>query len=246
MKPSVALIGLCLLLAGCGSVPAASTAPTPAVSSAGMAARRAPAALRTHPALDLGAHSTSDPTSIWVVVNKKHPIAPLDFVPRLALVRGYQVAAAAAPALTRLLDASDEAGMGFKIESAYRSYDYQVHVHDALVAARGSTYADRLSARPGYSEHQTGLAVDLITPAHPACDFESCFARTAGGRWLRSNAWKFGFIIRYTRSDEAVTGYAPEPWHLRYVGPQLAWDMHHRGIATLEQVFGIAGGGYPR
>lgn len=248
MKPPAALVGLCLLLAGCGSLPAASTGPTHAPSPAGVTARRAPATLRADPATgpDLDAHSTSDPASVWVVVNKKHPITPLDFVPRIALVRGYQVAAAAAPALTRLLDASDRAGLGFKIESAYRSYAYQVHVHDALVASRGSTYADRFSARPGYSEHQTGLAVDLITPAHPACDFDPCFARTAGGRWLRGNAWRFGFIVRYTPADEAVTGYAPEPWHLRYVGPRLARDMHRRGIATLEQVFGIAGGGYPR
>jgi D-alanyl-D-alanine carboxypeptidase len=196
--------------------------------------------------IDTSAHSTTDPTSIWMVVNKKHPIRPLDFRPRLAIVRGYEVAVPAAGPLTRLLDASDAAGLGLKIESAFRSYAYQVAVHDNLVATRGAAAADRVSARPGYSEHQTGLAVDLITPGDPGCDFRQCFAHTAAGRWLRANAWRFGFVVRYTAGNEAVTGYSPEPWHLRYVGRRLAAAMHTAHVATLEQVFGITGGGYPR
>jgi zinc D-Ala-D-Ala carboxypeptidase len=249
------LLGLALAVTGCGAGHSTSApgtgSPAPATPTAGSGtgdgtlARRAPASTPSTRPFDLHAHSTTDPSSIWVVVNKKHPITPSDFVPDIAIVRGYQVARAAAPALTRMLDASDRAGMGFKIESAYRSYGYQVSVHGALVSSRGQAYADRLSARPGYSEHQTGLAVDLITPDDPACDFEACFAHTAGGRWIRANSWRFGFIVRYTPADEAVTGYSPEPWHLRYVGRALARHMHVTGVATLEQVFGIAGGGYP-
>jgi D-alanyl-D-alanine carboxypeptidase len=195
---------------------------------------------------DRTAHSTSDPASIWVVVNKTHPIAPLDFRPEIDLVRGYQVATAAAGPLQRLLDTGDRLGLGFKIASAFRSYGYQLHVHAATAAARGATEADLVSARAGYSEHQTGLAVDLITPDDPACDFEACFAGTPGGRWLARTAWRFGFVVRYQPATTSVTGYAPEPWHLRYVGRPLAAELHRTGIATLEEFFGVAGGDYPR
>jgi D-alanyl-D-alanine carboxypeptidase len=194
--------------------------------------------------LDLSAHPTTDPSSIWVVVNKTHPIHPLDFRPRLALVRGYQVAQPAAGPLTRLLRAADAAQLGFKIESAFRSYAYQVHVHDALVSTEGSAAADRVSARPGYSEHQTGLAVDLITPADPRCDLTACFATTPAGRWLARNAWHYGFVVRYTRANMALTGYEPEPWHIRYVGRPLAAAMRAAGVTSLEQVFHVRGGNY--
>ncbi|MDX6372021.1 MAG: zinc D-Ala-D-Ala carboxypeptidase [Nocardioidaceae bacterium] len=194
--------------------------------------------------LDRAAHSTTDPSSIWVIVNKTHPIAP-DFRPELGIVRGYQVATAAVDPLGRLLDASDRRGLGFKIESAFRSYDYQLHVHAATAAARGDAEADLLSARAGYSEHQTGLAVDLITPSDPGCDFEACFAGTAGGRWLARTAWRFGFVVRYQPETTAITGYAPEPWHVRYVGKPLARELHREGIATLEEFFGVPGGDYP-
>jgi D-alanyl-D-alanine carboxypeptidase len=200
---------------------------------------------RPRSGFDTKAHSTTDPSSIWVVVNKTHPIDPLSFRPELAIVRGYQVATAAAEPLTDLLDASDHAGLGFKIESAFRSYDYQVRVHDEHVASQGQQAADRVSARPGYSEHQTGLAVDLITPDDPSCDFDQCFAQTPGGRWLSQNAWRYGFLVRYTAGNESVTGYEPEPWHLRYVGKPLAAAMHDAGVTTLEQFLGVPGGDYP-
>jgi D-alanyl-D-alanine carboxypeptidase len=193
---------------------------------------------------DRTAHSTTDPSSIWVIVNKTHPIAP-DFRPDVEIVRGYQVATAAADPLRRLLAAGDREGLGFKIESAFRSYAYQLHVHDATAAARGDAEADTVSARAGYSEHQTGLAVDLITPADPACDFEACFARTPAGRWLARNAWRFGFVVRYQPETTAVTGYAPEPWHVRYVGRALAAELHRTGIETLEEFFDVPGGDYP-
>jgi zinc D-Ala-D-Ala carboxypeptidase len=194
--------------------------------------------------LDLSARSTADPSSIWVVVNKTHPIHPREFRPELAIVRGYQVARAAAEPLARLLHAGDAAGLGFKIASAFRSYAYQVHVHDALVSSVGSAAADRVSARPGYSEHQTGLAVDLITPAHAGCDLTPCFAATPAGRWLARNAVRYGFIVRYTPGNQAITGYRPEPWHIRYVGRPLAAAMRAAGITTLEQALHIAGGNY--
>ncbi len=194
---------------------------------------------------DRTAHSTTDPSSIWVIVNKTHPIRPSDFRPDLAIVRGYQVATPAVRPLQRLLDASDRRGLGFKIASAFRSYEYQLHVHAATAATRGDAGADLVSARAGHSEHQTGLAVDLVTPADPGCDFEACFAGTPGGRWLAGSAWRFGFVVRYQPATTAVTGYAAEPWHLRYVGRPLTAELRRTGIATLEEFFGVPGGDYP-
>jgi D-alanyl-D-alanine carboxypeptidase len=197
------------------------------------------------PAFDRDQHSTTDPTSPWVVVNKKHPVAP-GFRPEIALVRGYQVASPVAGPLTDLLADSDARGLGFKIASAFRSYDYQQSVYAGTVAARGQEAADRVSARAGHSEHQTGLAVDLVTPASPGCDFEACFADTPGGRWLAEHAWRYGFIVRYQPGTAALTGYSPEPWHLRFVGRPLAAELRRTGVATLEEFFGITGGDYRR
>ena len=221
----------------------AATDPRPVrVADPPIAPARAPRVARV---FDRTAHSTTDPASIWAIVNKTHPIAPSDYRPEIDIVRGYQVATAAADPLQRLLDASDRRGVGFKIASAFRSYDYQLHVHAATAVARGDAEADLVSARAGYSEHQTGLAVDLITPADPACDFDACFARTPGGRWLARTVWRFGFVVRYQPASTAVTGYAPEPWHLRYVGRELSAELHRTGIATLEEFFGVPGGDYP-
>lgn len=192
---------------------------------------------------DRDRHSTTDPRSTWVVVNKKHPV-DAGFRPEIALVRGYQVATAAAGPLTDLLDAADRRGLGFKIASAFRSFDYQQDIYASTVATRGQAGADLVSARPGHSEHQTGLAVDLVTPASPGCDFRACFARTPGGRWLARHAWRFGFIVRYPPGATAVTGYAPEPWHLRFVGRPLATELRRTRTATLEELFGITGGDY--
>jgi D-alanyl-D-alanine carboxypeptidase len=236
------------LLVGCSAAqdvgtPAAAT-PTTAPASGGAASKphrsQVPPA---RPPFDRGARSTTDPASIWVVVNKTHPIAA-SYRPEITLVRGYQVAVPAAVPLTRLLDDGDAAGLGLKIASAFRSYAYQASVHEDVVAAQGPVAADRISARPGYSEHQTGLAVDLVTPATPACDFEQCFATTPAGRWLARHSWEYGFIVRYTVGNERVTGYAPEPWHLRYVGRALATAMHDAGISTLEEFLDVPGGGY--
>ena len=201
---TVLVIGGVTAISGGGTSPSsvAKVLPNPGSGSTftTLDARREPATPSREP-FDRTAHSTTDPASVWVVVNKTHPIAPSDFRPEIQIVRGYQVATAAAGPLQRLLDAGDRRGLGFKIASAFRSYGYQLHVHAATAAARGDAEADLVSARAGYSEHQTGLAVDLVTPADPACDFDACFARTPGGRWLARTAWRFGFVVRYQPGD---------------------------------------------
>jgi D-alanyl-D-alanine carboxypeptidase len=131
----------------------------------------------------------------------------------------------------------------FKIASAFRSYGYQRGVYRAQVGRVGRAAADRVSARPGHSEHQTGLAVDLVTPGDPGGDLRACFADRPGGRWIAANAHRYGFVVRYTPGTERVTGYRSEPWHLRFVGAALARELHERP-ATLEEFFDVPGGDY--
>jgi D-alanyl-D-alanine carboxypeptidase len=109
--------------------------------------------------------------------------------------------------------------------SAYRSYEYQVEVYARNVASDGQAEADRVSARPGYSQHQTGLALDFGP-------IDNSFAETAAGRWIRDNAARFGWSLSFPNGYEAVTGYAWESWHYRYVGPELAAfiDAYFDGI----------------
>jgi D-alanyl-D-alanine carboxypeptidase len=145
----------------------------------------------------------------------------------------------AAAALQQMFAAGAAEGAGaMQIQNAYRSYAVQVNTHNGQVARLGQAKADILSARPGYSEHQTGLAVDVA--ALPSkCDIEACFGQTPQGVWLAANAYRFGFILRYPADKQAVTGYVFEPWHFRYVGIPLATEMHNTGVTTLEEFFGL-------
>jgi D-alanyl-D-alanine carboxypeptidase len=245
--PAAGLLVLALV-GGCAAhATTTSTAPTSRTPARSTPARPAPAhrAPAQSPApFDRRRHSLTDPTSIWVVVDKSHPIRPLDFHPDIALVRGYQVATAAAAPLTRLLDSADRAGVPLKIASAFRSFGYQEGVHAHLVTTLGQHAADAISARPGYSEHQTGLAVDL-QPLDGTCALDPCFVHTAAGRWLAAHAWTFGFVVRYTEANRRLTGYSPEPWHFRYVGAALARELRTTGAGSLEEFFGVRGGDYP-
>jgi D-alanyl-D-alanine carboxypeptidase len=132
-------------------------------------------------------------------------------------------------------------GNGFALSSAYRSYANQVATYNNWVAINGSAAAaDTVSARPGYSEHQTGLAADLKVGS---CVLE-CFGGTTQYAWLQAHASDYGFIERYPDGLTSITGYSPEAWHWRYVGPITAKDLKTKGIQTLEEYFGISGGDY--
>ena len=191
------------------------------------------------PAADCG---VSNPGALTVVINKKHCFSPLDWAPGdLASVNGYVMRQPAAVAMQSMMDAAAAGGAGFGISSAYRSYSNQVTTYNNWVQVNGSTAsADTVSARPGYSEHQTGLAADLMTSG---CALE-CFSTTAAYTWLNQHAASYGFINRYPAGLSSITGYAPEPWHWRYVGATVAQDMQAKGIQTLEEYYGISGGGY--
>lgn len=197
----------------------------------------------TEPSFDRNRYSTTDPNSLWVVVNKRRPLPP-DHTPALTTVRGHQVAVAVADDLTRMLDDADARGLGLRLLSGHRSYARQRDVYARAVATRGTATADAVSARPGHSEHQTGLAVDVGTSHVPSCDLFPCFGDTTAGRWVASEAWRYGFLVRYTGTNREVTGFAHEPWHLRYVGPDLAREMRRTRAASLEEFLGVEGGDY--
>jgi D-alanyl-D-alanine carboxypeptidase len=114
-----------------------------------------------------------------------------------------------------------------------------VSVYQGWVDSLGQEAADLTSARPGYSEHQTGLAIDVNALPDQGCALEPCWGNTPHSQWIASNAWRFGFIVRYQEGQTPITGYEYEPYHLRYVGLEIAKDMHDRGILSLEQYFGL-------
>lgn len=174
---------------------------------------------------------TTDP-EVTKIVNKKNPL-PKDYAPTDLVNNGGQQLRKEANESMKLMQSQQALVMA----SGYRSYETQAQVYQENVDQYGKEQADRQSARPGYSEHQTGLTMDFgpITEN---------FANSAAYKWLTDNAYKYGWILRYPASTEAVTGYMYEPWHWRYVGVTVATDMRNKGIATLEQYFNVEGGDY--
>jgi D-alanyl-D-alanine carboxypeptidase len=192
--------------------------------------------------------STTDPDSTWIVVNKQNPLNPIDYVPKDLVAPQFPVLNAnpygrklrkeASKAAYKLAMAMKAAGKGsLVIQSAYRSYAEQKTIHARQVEKYGLTTGEALAARPGYSEHQTGWAMD-VSARGQGCQIRVCFGQTKAGRWLAENAWRFGFITRYPSEATKVTGYQYEPWHLRYVGQGLAIVMHDDKVRVLEKFFG--------
>ncbi len=122
-------------------------------------------------------------------------------------------------------------GARLNIVSGFRSYDYQEKIYKEYVKEYGKKQADTFSAQPGHSEHQSGLALDI-------CDDSDNFIDTKEDKWLQKNAYKFGFIIRYPKGKEHITGYKYEPWHLRYVGRKHAKRIQDKK-QTLEEYLGL-------
>jgi len=137
-----------------------------------------------------------------------------------------------------MVAAAKQAGITLNLQSGYRSYNFQVTLYNRYVQQQGQAVADTQSARPGYSEHQTGFAADLGGTSQPSCNVEACFGDTPEGKWLAAHASEYGFIIRYPADRDSTTGYVYEPWHVRYVGTELAAEMRAKGVATLEDFFG--------
>ncbi|HET8709077.1 MAG TPA: M15 family metallopeptidase [Candidatus Saccharimonadales bacterium] len=199
---------------------------------------------------DKAKYSIDAADSLWIVVNKQRPLQPADYVPSNLVIPDIPlrsnitndekyVRADNAKALKTMVDAAAADGIHLNLQSGYRSYKFQVNLYNLYVKQQGRALADSQSARPGHSEHQTGLAADLGGTTNPGCNVEECFADTPEGKWLGANAYKYGYIIRYPQDKTAITGYTYEPWHVRYVGTYLSEEMHQEGIETLEEFFGL-------
>ncbi|WP_409302633.1 D-alanyl-D-alanine carboxypeptidase family protein [Peribacillus sp. SCS-155] len=139
----------------------------------------------------------------------------------------------AASALELLFQEAEKDGIFLAGVSAYRSYEAQQAIFNSYVQAQGIEKAKTFSASPGTSEHETGLAVD-ISDKDGKCPAVDCFGQTTEAGWLEKHAHTYGFIIRYPKGKEDITGYKYEPWHLRYVGPRIAAEIKERNIALEE------------
>ncbi|WP_450091382.1 M15 family metallopeptidase [Pseudoclavibacter endophyticus] len=152
-------------------------------------------------------------------------------------MNGHSLRSEAASAVQTMFTAASAAGYALDMTSGYRSAESQTQLYEGYVADLGQEGADATSARPGYSEHQTGLAADISAP-DAGCVLEACFGATEAGQWLSANAWQYGFILRYPDGVTHITGYEYEPWHFRYVGAEVATAMHEQGIVTYEEFLG--------
>lgn len=166
-----------------------------------------------------------------VLVNKYHKLAS-DYVPSdlETLSSKYAIGTQklrkeAMNKFMEMCDAAKEDGISIKAGSTYRSYSYQQGLYNRYVNQDGKKAADRYSARAGYSEHQTGLAIDILNGKNEFIDEDN-----KEYDWLINNCYKFGYILRYTEEDEAITGYQFEPWHFRYVGNDVAKDIKDTGL----------------
>lgn len=189
-----------------------------------------------------GCRSISNASSAWVLVNKRSPLRPKSYkpsglvVPKVTYPNGRRLRSDAAGALSRMFSAAKSEGAGrMSITSGYRSYSTQHSVYWHRVSTNGRAYADKWIARPGYSEHQSALSLDISPVGDPSCRAHTCIGSTPQGAWLKRNAWRFGFILRYESGYTAVTGYNSEPWHFRYVGTPLSTAYRKGGWHTLEQ-----------
>lgn len=234
------IIGLLLLVA---------SSPSEANRSPNLLANSQSAAL-----FDKSQFSIDQASSSWVVVNKLRPLDPITYSPTklsrlpstgtLNNQRGVRLAPQAAFAIRELAKQMYAADSGkLKLNSGFRSFDYQQQLFRAKTAQYGKAGALLRSAKAGFSEHQTGLAVDVSAPAQ-GCEVQKCFGKTKAGKWIADNAWKFGFIVRYEEAETAITGYTYEPWHLRFVGKELAKEYKSQGFTTLEEFFGLPSARY--
>lgn len=240
MRGLFVLLSLTLLLTACGQKKDEATSVSSeqghvstvtSSSSSAISQKEDEASAASEPAelMDRGSYfSVQGRYGEVIIVNKKHPLAA-DYAP------GEDPTALAA--FQELV--ADMQGLGFAISDSYsgfRSYDYQASLYASYVANDGQVEADRYSARPGHSEHQTGLAFDLLD------SWGQLLEEPEASQWLADNAHRYGFVVRYLPGKEHITGYMAESWHVRYIG-QEATAIYQSGL-TLEEYYGVPGGDY--
>ena len=185
-------------------------------------------------------------TSETLLVNKNYPLSS-DYVPD-NLVTPYvnstsdviQIRDIAAEPLKELIQAAQKGEINLYITNGYISYETQKDYYEDRVTLIGETEANKVMPKAGYSEHQTGLAVDFTDDPSSNAQVVS-FSETKAGVWLKKNAYKYGFILRYPEGKERITGYSFMPWHYRYVGVKTSTSMYSRGEDyTMEEYYEIS------
>lgn len=187
----------------------------------------------------------ADPESVAVLVNKEYAL-PEDYKPEDLVypdvrftfkekIEKRKMRKEAASALEELFAGAEKDNIYLAGVSAYRSHSTQTSLFNRYVKKDGLEKAKTYSAVPGHSEHETGLAID-VSGSDGKCAAEDCFGGTKEADWLAKYAHEYGFIIRYPEGKENITGYKYEPWHLRYVGKEIAADIVEREI-TLEEYY---------
>ncbi len=244
--------GLTALLAGCADTKTDPAVKPPQESAAPSAGGSASADSHTSTHLqdtrndrtdDNAIKVTANPSDITVLVNKQIMLPdgykPSDLVePKVPFIFQEKderrlLRKEAAEALEAMIAGARNDGIYLAGVSGYRSYETQKTLYDYYVKVQGQEEARKYSAEPGHSEHQTGLAMD-VSGSTGKCAAADCFADTSEAKWLASHSSEYGFIIRYMKGKEDVTGYNYEPWHLRYVGIPMAREITDKGIALEE------------
>lgn len=181
-------------------------------------------------------------TGMLILVNKNNyldknykpdDLAPIEYFAKDRSAEARFMRAEAASHFNKMMLAVREAGYEVVMTTAYRSYGFQSILYNNYVEKYGQAEADKFSAKPGYSEHQTGLGVDVTAPSVEYA-LTDAFDQTAEWKWLVENVADYGFILRYPKGKEGITGYMYEPWHFRYVGIGAAKTITEREI-TLEE-----------
>jgi D-alanyl-D-alanine carboxypeptidase len=191
----------------------------------------------------------TEANSLWVIASKSRQLNPKDYSPvnlRAPAVplRGdaesesMMLLNEPATELEKMFASAEKDEVFLKVASAYRSFNTQTVVYYNEVQQYGQETADSQSARAGHSEHQTGLAVD-IQDLSGQCVIADCFGELVEGKWLVSNSWRYGFILRYPKDKKDITGYRYEPWHFRYVGAELSRELNRTNTSTLEEFFEV-------
>lgn len=185
----------------------------------------------------------ANPADMAVLVNKTYKLPdnykPQDLVyPNVPFtfkekIEKRKMRKEAAAALEKLFQAAKKDNLPLAGVSAYRSHETQKTLYNRYVQKDGEAAANKYSAKPGHSEHETGLAID-VAGSSGKCAAQDCFGATKEAKWLAEHAAEYGFIIRYPEGKESITGYQYEPWHLRYVGVDAAKEIVKQGV-TLEE-----------
>lgn len=178
-----------------------------------------------------------NPNDLTVIVNKYHHVTknfvPEDLVTLFDSNNGAKMVKPAAEAYKKFIEAATKDGLTLQSTTAYRSYSFQNTLYTNYVAQDGKEKADTYSARPGSSEHQLGLAVDLNNPYYSGARLSD-----SDYEWVLNNSYKYGFIVRYTAPGVPITGYMEEPWHIRYLGIELATKVFESGL-TYEEYYDL-------